>query len=636
MWGRPLAVLRGLLLLWAACCAPSSALAQSAPFQVDLAYLQESPDASHPDHFARATFIPSEGELVQTFPSSATWIRVTIQSPPISPGLESRAAHNDLYTLKIGPNILRRVDLFEPSADGWTKRTDHGFQSMRQYRCPDERHCFSLDRIDGPVKTVYLRVESAGIRRVDAEIVGPKELLLSTVDRIRSINTSLTIGVCLLCLSLYLLAADRSSLMLSFVLFQCSNILGLVSINGLLGHWFPVGPIDLTSAAYGTIVVRTLMILVLCLTLLHPHRISRIYTAMSIVLIALCAVDLLLVLIGQAQLALPINLIVWTALPLVQVFGAVSTQDLDPTLRRLFIFGNLLLLVLTVSAIKGLYFPTDVDAYLPGLRTLSDHRLNGLWVSVLLFSIVILERQHQAQVRKAAFAALQQRAEDNRNAELQLAERSSLIDMLTHELKNPLGTIRFAVGSLGHMLADNPDGQQRVKSIQACVTRMDTLIVHVAHANKIEQLTPRRQVQSIAAEPLALRLIENLGLEDRVSCRFHGSATLAADPEMIGVILENLLKNADTYGHAAEPIDLSISAQPDGWTCIEVSNSVHSDAMPDPDLVFTRYYRHTHAQVHPGMGIGLSLIRSTAIKLGGSVEYRPGTNRVSFIVRIPS
>ena len=58
--------------------------------------------------------------------------------------------------------------------------------------------------------------------------------------------------------------------------------------------------------------------------------------------------------------------------------------------------------------------------------------------------------------------------------------------------------------------------------------------------------------------------------------------------------------------------------------------------MPDPKQVFTRYYRHTQSQVHPGMGIGLSLIRSAVTKLGGTVDYEPGNERATFIVRIPS
>lgn len=635
MWARSLVVLHGLVLLWAACLAPSNAMAQTARFQIDYAYAQASPAASDPADLARASFIPYQDELILAFPESATWIRLTIHTREGSPGTTGRPANDDLYTLKIGPNILERVDLFEPTAAGWIQRTDHGFQSKRPYRCLDERHCFRLDRIDAPVTTVYLRIESASVLRVHADILGSQELMGTTVDRIRYVSTLLAIGVCLLGISLYLLALDRSVLMLCFVLFQGSNILGVASLNGLLGQWFTAAPVDLAAAAHASIIARTLTILVLCLAFMLQHKASRSYKVMSSSLIAASVADLALVAAGQRQLALQINLAVWTALPLVQIVGALSAQDIKPTIRWTFVLFNLMVAMLTAIVLKGLFFPTEVDAYFPVMKTFSDLRFNGLWVSLALFALVFMERRHQAQLRRAAFAALQLQAQANRQAESQLAERTSLIDILTHELKNPLGTIRFAVESLSHMLASSQDGQQRVRSIQTSVTRMDDLIVHVAHANKIELLAPGRQAGSLAAEPVALRVIENLGLESRVACRIQASATLAADPQLVSVILENLLKNADSYGSAAEPIELAIFSQPDGLTCIEVSNPVDPDAMPDPQRVFTRYYRHTHAQVHPGMGIGLSLIRSTAIKLGGAVDYRPGKDRVCFVVRIP-
>jgi hypothetical protein len=30
------------------------------------------------------------------------------------------------------------------------------------------------------------------------------------------------------------------------------------------------------------------------------------------------------------------------------------------------------------------------------------------------------------------------------------------------------------------------------------------------------------------------------------------------------------------------------------------------------------------------------LVRSTVIKIGGTIDYRPGSQRVTFIIRIPS
>jgi signal transduction histidine kinase len=338
----------------------------------------------------------------------------------------------------------------------------------------------------------------------------------------------------------------------------------------------------------------------------------------------------------QAQLALALNLATWVTLPLVQIYGAASARNLHPTLRRVFLAANVALVAITLAALKTLFWPEESDAHLLLFRSFNDVRLNGLWVSAVFFTVVILERRHQARVRQASFDALELEAQASRQAEAQLSERSSLIDMLTHELKNPLSTIRLAAESLGSRLAADEDSRRRVGAIQRCVTRMDTLIEHVAHANKIELLQPAPQGDPVAAQTIILAVIRQLGLDGRVASHVPPAATFAAEPQLIRVVFENLLKNASTYGLADKPIELSVSSQPDGTTRVVVSNGVAPGGMPDAEQIFTRYYRHTQSQVHPGMGIGLSLVRSTVVKIGGTIEYHPGNHRVTFIVRIPS
>ena len=83
-------------------------------------------------------------------------------------------------------------------------------------------------------------------------------------------------------------------------------------------------------------------------------------------------------------------------------------------------------------------------------------------------------------------------------------------------------------------------------------------------------------------------------------------------------------------------MDLPPPARPDSPTCVVRVNGVAPVRLPDAEQIFTRYCRRTQSQVHPGIGIGLSLVRSTVVKIGGTIEYHPGNHRVTFIVRIPS
>ena len=380
MWPCLIRLLRALALGWVATFGPAVVMAQALPFQIESAYAQESSETSSPDDLARLTFTAYEGELIQAFPAAATWIRLTITPRKAPHGAPDAARGDDAYTLRVGPNNLQQVDLFEPSSAGWSRRTDRGFHSNREHPCLDGRHCFKLERFDGSARTFYLRILYPGARRVSFEVLGPKEILATAVDQIRTVTRAITVGFCMLCLSVYLLlVVDRSALMLTFVLFQVSIMVSTFSMTGHLGGALMGAAVDLSLVAFGSIVSRTLMILLLCLT----------------------------------------------------------------------------------------------------------------------------------------------------------------------------------------------------------------------------------------------------------------TATFAADPQLIRVVFENLLKNASTYGLADEPIELSVGSQPDGWMRIDVSNGVAPGAMPDPDQIFTRYYRHTQSQIHPGMGIGLSLVRSTILKIGGSIEYHPGKQCLTFTIRIP-
>jgi hypothetical protein len=63
------------------------------------------------------------------------------------------------------------------------------------------------------------------------------------------------------------------------------------------------------------------------------------------------------------------------------------------------------LVAFTAAALKTLFWPEASDANLLLFTNFSDIRLNGLWVSAVFFTVVILERHHQARVRQAAFDA---------------------------------------------------------------------------------------------------------------------------------------------------------------------------------------------------------------------------------------
>jgi len=270
------------------------------------------------------------------------------------------------------------------------------------------------------------------------------------------------------------------------------------------------------------------------------------------------------------------------------------------------------------------------------VNSATDWRLNGVIYGLILFLIVLSEQRLSNAARLAELEKLRSSSEQARANEDKLSERRALIDMLTHELKNPLGTIRFALASLKRKITGDNDSLHRIQRIDASVNRMDDLIEHVARSNKIERTEVMNQPESIAAADIVHELIQEYSDVDRFEVSIQDRAAFKADRQMLIVILENLMSNAHKYAAVDEKIKVTVTTEADaGTTCLEISNAVAEDQEPDESRLFERYYRHPSVQNQPGMGIGLSLVQSAAQKIGAGVLYRKENQRVIFTVRIP-
>lgn len=72
-----------------------------------------------------------------------------------------------------------------------------------------------------------------------------------------------------------------------------------------------------------------------------------------------------------------------------------------------------------------------------------------------------------------------------------------------------------------------------------------------------------------------------------------------------------------------------------GTFIFKVVNLVESNNLPDPDRLFTRYYRHSNNTTIPGMGIGLSIVRTAADLIGGEVKHSIVDQQISFTFEMP-
>ncbi|MBX3635198.1 MAG: HAMP domain-containing histidine kinase [Rubrivivax sp.] len=200
-----------------------------------------------------------------------------------------------------------------------------------------------------------------------------------------------------------------------------------------------------------------------------------------------------------------------------------------------------------------------------------------------------------------------------------LQARTALLAVVSHDLRTPLARMRLAL----EMQRLKPDPSQLAR-IEQDIEAMDTLIGRMLEV-------ARGIASSEAAQPLVLRgwleerarahaaLAQAQGAAITVDC--PAALTLAAPPQALGRVVDNLLLNA--LRHAPGPVTLSARAS-DAGVRIEVADRGPGIA-PDQLEAVWQPFRRLDASRSPatgGWGLGLTIVQQLARSHGWTVALR--------------
>ncbi|MDH5856612.1 HAMP domain-containing sensor histidine kinase [Lampropedia aestuarii] len=213
----------------------------------------------------------------------------------------------------------------------------------------------------------------------------------------------------------------------------------------------------------------------------------------------------------------------------------------------------------------------------------------------------------------------------------------ALLANASHELRSPLARIRMGL-ELSENGQPSPVARQE---IQRNIAELDQLIDEILLASRLDLAEDT---------PIVLEMIDLIGLCAEESARIgaeldiampgDGQAQQVPDMEVYGEAkllrraIRNLLENADRYSQG--PIDLLL--QPN-QRAIEVRVSDRGPGVPHAlrERIFEPFYRAPGASERSGgVGLGLSLVKTIALRHGGNVhcEAREGGGAV-FVLSLP-
>ncbi|MGE4125364.1 MAG: 7TM-DISM domain-containing protein [Pusillimonas sp.] len=588
---------------------------------------------------AQDNLTPFDGLLAKGYGDSTLWVKLRID-PAIT-----GAAPGDPLFLRIRPNYLDDLTLYDP-AQGPDPIGPTGDRYPLDANPTDStRFTFTLPA-GSEARDVWVALKSTSTRLARFEVFDRKTLILSgaKLDLAGSLYLGL-LGLFTLwgLMQLYL---RPEPLMLCFVAYLTTAAIFGASMLGysrlLLDGVFSPATLDRLTSLMG--IVATAFALSFDYLLLNEINFSRWRRRVFLVLLAGFLIMLAQLLGGNVIAALKGNMVLILVTPvLLLIMALLSRPCADPAAPKKIpkswvVAYAALTLVFTLLASApslGLIKAAEFSLYIVLFYSLTSGLLMLL---MLAYRAHILFKHQQEQAAMALANA--QRAEQERADRL---DREKLLAMIGHELKTPMATLRM-------LTSHQTIPEQLSRRMDASVQEMAGVVDRVVQTGKLADQAALVSLQPCDLGNLITTLVQNLPDADRVSVeplppaaatptgtQRRDTPPVETDPQLLSVILRNLVDNALKYSPPETPVTLQYAVEPEcpeHWH-IEVTNHPGRAGRPDPVNMFKKYYRSPLASYKTGSGLGLYIVQELARLLGANVVYVSDTELIRFRIEHP-
>lgn len=223
---------------------------------------------------------------------------------------------------------------------------------------------------------------------------------------------------------------------------------------------------------------------------------------------------------------------------------------------------------------------------------------------------------------------------------------------VSHEIKNPLSSMRSAVETIG-MISNEDKKKRLVNIIHEDVLRLDRLITDISNLSRLDAELSREVFEVIDIHKLLSSLIEVYNLGDAatkrgIKFRLDWDADIPADIAVLGMetrlaqVFYNLINNAVSF--SPDNSSITVAARMNGGM-LELRFNDEGPGIPpgDEKKLFQRFYceRPTAEQFGHHSGLGLSISEKIISGLNGRIyaeNRKDADGRIAgacFVVLLP-
>lgn len=598
----------------------SAALSQNSDHILARAYWEDTSAQASFEKARLQPYLPYQDILNQGYTQSVHWVRLTL------------AASHEPLGLRVTPAWLDSITLFDPiSATPPITRGDRHL--VEKNALPGLGHSFALPA-SNETREIWLRLQSTSSHLMNVEAMSISLVPLAASRQIAwaTFYTAIQMLILITLSAIWWLQRDMvlSAYLIRHTVYTYYGMayLGLPTL--MLSDWLPPGFFDLAFSISAIAVVSVGVFFdVILLSFYHPHK----RLVMLIKTIGMISLFLLLALLtGHVQFSLQFNALVLIFGTVVIALTAITAQP-DPLTKPIIpkkVMVAYYLLVLS-SLLVGLLNVLGWVHVLP--LTLHALILHGLLSGLMMASILLVRAQHMSNQNREVTWQLQKAQQDIVAEQRQRQEQSQFLHMLMHELKTPLSVVALAIGTKTKQEENLGHAVRAIKDMKAILDRC-------MQADQLSQLTRTQNLRGIDVFELIRQHAlptPSLNQRLRIQCA-EPLPALHSDPQLMQIILGNLLDNAHAYSEPTTQVTVDIQPEQrldQGGLSVCVRNTPGTAGWPEVHRVFDKYYRAVGAQRESGSGLGLFLSRQLAQSLGGSLNYARNAQLVEFKLWLP-
>ena len=230
-----------------------------------------------------------------------------------------------------------------------------------------------------------------------------------------------------------------------------------------------------------------------------------------------------------------------------------------------------------------------------------------------------------------------ERKRDEEELRAALAFRDQILNILAHDLRQPLSVVGTSAELLLRRDSLKDDAPVLVRQIRN-VERMDRMIRDLLDYARTRRgvgipIDPKRVDLGVPFRQ-ALESIEAIHPDRKLVFERRGDVSGLFDADRMVQVFVNLVENAVAYGPKDTPVEIALEEE-GAHVVLRVHNHGAAIAPDELPAIFEPFRRGTNQKTRGGLGLGLFIVRQIVVAHKGTVEAGSSGDGTTFVVRVP-